>query len=452
MLGRARTSDAVTNAVAEEVSYASLGQRALAFFLDSIVWLILLGQIAANIPADVYEDAPVAVGVIFLALFSVAFNYFWFAEWKFGKTLGKAIVSIHVTTEDGERLRFGPATVRNIMRLVDVLGIGPIMIGNSERHQRVGDRFAHSIVVRDKQPAPRPAPPPVPRPSNPGHQPTINPQLHANPAIADAGASERLNDAASSSSGLAGGLGSRASESGADRGRDSPWAKSVGIPTATWRPMQIVWAVLAIIGLIIAESTIVTIFDPDPDSGGGLLAIQGLVALNLVGVAVGFASLRESPVVAPGRLGLRGFAPSALGIAALAYLAYIVFAAIYAPLFSPEQEDVTRDLGVDEGGVAAVLAGVLIVGVAPFSEEVFFRGFMYGGLRRRMPVLAAAGISGLIFGLLHYTGPDSLAVVPQLAVLGILLAWLYERTGSLWLPIMLHVVNNAIAFAVLALT
>jgi uncharacterized RDD family membrane protein YckC len=181
----------MTNAVAQEVSYASLGKRALAFFLDSIVWLVLLGQIAANIPADVYEDAPVVVGVIFLGLFSVAFNYFWFAEWKFGKTLGKAIVSIHVTTEDGERLRFGPATVRNIMRLVDVFGIGPIMIGNSERHQRLGDRFAHSIVVRDRQPAPRPAPPPVPRLSNPGHQPTINPQLHANPAIADAGASER---------------------------------------------------------------------------------------------------------------------------------------------------------------------------------------------------------------------------------------------------------------------
>jgi membrane protease YdiL (CAAX protease family)/uncharacterized RDD family membrane protein YckC len=453
MLGRARTSDAVTNAVAQEVSYASLGQRALAFFLDSIVWLVLLGQIAANIPADVYEDAPVVVGVIFLGLFSVAFNYFWFAEWKFGKTLGKAIVSIHVTTEDGERLRFGPATVRNIMRLIDVFGVGPIMIGNSERHQRLGDRFAHSIVVRDKQPAPRPVPArPAAGPANPGHQATINPQLHANPAIADAGASERLNDAASSSSELAGGLGSRASESGADRGRGSPWASSVGIPTATWRPIHIVWAVLAIIGLVIAESTIVTIFDPDPDSGGGLLAIQGLVALNLVGVAFGFASLRDSPVVAPGRLGLRGFAPSALGIAALAYLAYIVFAAIYAPLFSPEQEDVTRDLGVDEGGVAAVVAGVLIVGVAPFSEEVFFRGFMYGGLRRRMPVWAAAGISGLIFGLLHYTGPDSLAVVPQLAVLGILLAWLYERTGSLWLPIMLHVVNNAIAFAVLAST
>ena len=422
----------MTNAVAQEVSYASLGQRALAFFLDSIVWLVLLGQIAANIPADVYEDAPVVVGVIFLGLFSVAFNYFWFAEWKFGKTLGKAIVSIHVTTEDGERLRFGPATVRNIMRLIDVFGIGPIMIGNSERHQRLGDRFAHSIVVRDKPPPPRPVPArPLPSPTNPGHNP--EPAVCSCPPVPAATARRRQRRLAPTK-------------------KSNPWANSIGIPTATWGPIHIVWAVLAIIVLVIAESAIVTIFDPDPDSGGGLLAIQGLVALNLVGVAFGFASLRDSPVVAPARLGLRGFAPSALGIAALAYLAYIVFAAIYAPLFSPEQEDVTRDLGVDEGGVAAVVAGVLIVGVAPFSEEVFFRGFMYGGLRRSMPVWAAAGISGLIFGLLHYTGPDSLAVVPQLAVLGILLAWLYERTGSLWLPIMLHVVNNAIAFAVLTST
>ena len=37
----------------------------------------------------------------------------------------------------------------------------------------------------------------------------------------------------------------------------------------------------------------------------------------------------------------------------------------------------------------------------------------------------------------------------QLAVLGIVLAWLYERTGSLWPPIALHVFNNALAFAVL---
>ena len=321
----------MTNAVAQEVSYASLGQRALAFFLDSIVWLVLLGQIAANIPADVYEDAPVVVGVIFLGLFSVAFNYFWFAEWKFGKTLGKAIVSIHVTTEDGERLRFGPATVRNIMRLIDVFGIGPIMIRNSSAtsasaaasHIRSSSATSHHRPARFRR-APFP---------------------------------HRRTRAKSGTRGCSCPGSRRPGAGNAARTHQEvqPMGQFDRDLTATWGPIHIVWAVLAIIVLVIAESAIVTIFDPDPDSGGGLLAIQGLVALNLVGVAFGFASLRDSPVVAPGRLGLRGFAPSALGIAALAYLAYIVFAAIYAPLFSPEQEDVTRDLGVDEGGVAAVV-------------------------------------------------------------------------------------------------
>jgi hypothetical protein len=67
-------------------------------------------------------------------------------------------------------------------------------------------------------------------------------------------------------------------------------------------------------------------------------------------------------------------------------------------------------------------------------------------------VWAAALISSGIFGLLHYTDPDSIAVVPQLALLGVLLAWLYERTGSLWPPIILHVLNNAIAFAIVTST
>jgi membrane protease YdiL (CAAX protease family) len=40
-------------------------------------------------------------------------------------------------------------------------------------------------------------------------------------------------------------------------------------------------------------------------------------------------------------------------------------------------------------------------------------------------------------------------VVVQLTVFGLALAWLYERTGSLWPPMALHVLNNALAFAVL---
>jgi uncharacterized protein len=428
------------------VAYAGLARRGLAFLIDSVAWLFLFAQVAANIPTRTYEDSPEVVGVVFLVLLSVAFNYFWLTEWRFGKTVGKAVVSIHVTGVDGERPRFGPTTIRNLLRLVDIVFIGPLMIASSSRRQRLGDRFAHTVVVRD-EPATatrRPAPA-IAGAGAPVQSPT-------NPATADARASERERQTASSSSELAAGLGSRASESGARRGIDSkrnPWAESIGIPAPGWGPTKVLWGALAAIGALIVGSGVVAAFDPEIDSTAAQLSVQALLAVNLIAVSLGFASLRGSPIAGLRRLGLRGFAASALGITALTYVAYIVFAAVWYALVQPEQEDVTRELGFDDGGLAAIIAGFLIVAAAPLSEEIFFRGFMYGGLRRRLPVWVAAAISGAVFGLVHYTGSDSIGVVPQLAVLGILLAWLYERTGSLWPPILLHLLNNSLALVVI---
>jgi uncharacterized protein len=135
--------------------------------------------------------------------------------------------------------------------------------------------------------------------------------------------------------------------------------------------------------------------------------------------------------------------------AILAYLAYIGCAIVIALLIQPEQEDVTEELGYGESGLADVVVGVLIIGVAPFTEEVFFRGFMFAGLRRGLPFAAAALISAGLWGLFHYTGPGTWGVVLQLAAFGVILSWLYERTGSIWPPVAVHAVNNALAFAIL---
>ena len=118
--------------------------------------------------------------------------------------------------------------------------------------------------------------------------------------------------------------------------------------------------------------------------------------------------------------------------AAIAYFAYIVAAAVYSSLLHPHQKDITRDLGFGDGGFGTVAAALLIVVAAPVSEEIFFRGFIFGGLRRRLSFPAAALISAAIFGVFHYTGAGSLGVVPQLAFLGFALAWVYEETGSIY--------------------
>jgi len=100
----------------------------------------------------------------------------------------------------------------------------------------------------------------------------------------------------------------------------------------------------------------------------------------------------------------------------------------------------------DEGRTPMVVATTLANGL---GEEIFFRGFLFGGLRRRLPFAIAAVISAAIFGAFHYTGPGSLAVLPQLAMLGLTQAWLYERSGSIYSTMAVHIINNALAFTLL---
>jgi membrane protease YdiL (CAAX protease family) len=117
-------------------------------------------------------------------------------------------------------------------------------------------------------------------------------------------------------------------------------------------------------------------------------------------------------------------------------------------VLEPEQEDVSGELGVgDENLLVAITAILLIVVLAPVSEELFFRGFLFAGLRARFSLWPAVVASGLLFGLVH--APSGITTVPLLAVLGGVLAWFYAWNGSLWPCIFIHVLNNGIALAAL---
>ena len=218
-----------------------------------------------------------------------------------------------------------------------------------------------------------------------------------------------------------------------------------------WGPGRVLGGLALLLALVVVEAVIVAGIDggeSDSLSLAASLVLQAGLAATLVGVAFGMARLGPGLASGPD-LGLRRPLSPAIKASAIAYFAYIGCALVIAALIQPEQEDVTRDLGADEGVLGSIAAGLLIIGVAPISEEIFFRGFMFKGLRRGTPFVAAALISATIWGAFHYTGPDTWGVVLQLAVFGVALAWLYERTGSLWPPIAVHALNNALAFAIL---
>lgn len=95
------------------------------------------------------------------------------------------------------------------------------------------------------------------------------------------------------------------------------------------------------------------------------------------------------------------------------------------------------------GGAATAWFLILLVVIVPVGEEVFFRGFVYGGLRDRWGAIPAALTSAVFFSAVHLQLVHGLPIL----VLGVLLAFLYERTRSLVPVIVAHALNNVIALA-----
>lgn len=83
----------------------------------------------------------------------------------------------------------------------------------------------------------------------------------------------------------------------------------------------------------------------------------------------------------------------------------------------------------------------------PIGEEVFFRGLLYNGLKRRWGIRAGIVISAVCFALIHVAPISVIIIIPM----GIALAYAYEKTGSLWVTITMHAVNNGASFAISAL-
>lgn len=190
------------------------------------------------------------------------------------------------------------------------------------------------------------------------------------------------------------------------------------------------------------------------DSDSPTLVIVGTLIQGLVFVATAlfFASRVERPRA--WHFGLRGtkFWP-ALGWSALGLFSFYFVTAIYSAVVQPDVEQGTVEaLGGDQGTFGLILAGLMVIAVAPVVEEIFFRGFFYRALRTRFGIVLAATINGLLFGSIHFDfeGVDGLLILPPLALLGVIFCLVYERTGSLLPVIGMHAFNNMVAYGVQA--
>ena len=223
-------------------------------------------------------------------------------------------------------------------------------------------------------------------------------------------------------------------------------------PQVPWNFRDLLWAIaVAAMGIAVLNLTIVAAVNvlglPLTGNGATLMIFAVLQDVIIVGAAWLF-SLARYPV-GWGMLGLRRFngAMGCLMSAALFALSYVVrigyVVTVMAFGIKLKPQDILGRLDLQGWNLLLTL---LVVGIlAPVAEEIFFRGFLYAGLRKRLGVLGALLISTLVFTSLHL----SIDVFIPILVLGFCLAWLYEKTGSLWPGIILHASNNTLALVVL---
>ncbi|MGC9334502.1 MAG: CPBP family intramembrane glutamic endopeptidase [Anaerolineae bacterium] len=141
-------------------------------------------------------------------------------------------------------------------------------------------------------------------------------------------------------------------------------------------------------------------------------------------------------------LGLRGFRGRALQVGCGLMIGSWLFNLVYSLVLSQFGLRMQADLIPILAELSApwlFAAGAVVV--APLVEEIFFRGFVFAGLRERYGWHRAAVISAGLFAVIHLQ-PTAIAPI---FVLGLIFAYLYERSGSIWPAVLMHVSSNALA-------
>jgi uncharacterized RDD family membrane protein YckC len=147
---------------AESLDYKGVGIRFAAHLVDLIIIMVfyfIIGNITAGLvggkTAEGFDmqGTPALLVMLLTSLFGLAYFVLLETVWN-GQTLGKKLIGIQVVREDGRPIDFSTAIIRNILRVVDGLIfylVGAILIWRSPIKQRLGDRIAHTVVIKTSQ-------------------------------------------------------------------------------------------------------------------------------------------------------------------------------------------------------------------------------------------------------------------------------------------------------------
>jgi membrane protease YdiL (CAAX protease family) len=224
---------------------------------------------------------------------------------------------------------------------------------------------------------------------------------------------------------------------------------------APWGPKDIVKAIgVIVVGLIVSGIPIYLAaeaiagdkeLEDDPNAWAVVLASNFVVQFLMFGSAYWF-SVRKY------RLDLRALgwrAPKRGGVLFTIGLVFAAFAMTMAWGILLQALGIEPDTDLPEQtyeDIRPIIALVILsMFLAPVCEETFFRGFVFGSLRWRWGVLLGALASGALFSVSHIGNPGYLVVLPSIIGIGMLFAWGYYWSDSLYPPIAAHLAFNSVS-------
>jgi membrane protease YdiL (CAAX protease family) len=96
--------------------------------------------------------------------------------------------------------------------------------------------------------------------------------------------------------------------------------------------------------------------------------------------------------------------------------------------------------------VSFLITFVAVAVVVPVSEELYFRGLLHRLFQPYLKFWPRVLLSSSLFALAHF---DSIGVVVSSFIMGVVIAYAYEKVNSLWMPIAIHATTNGVAVILL---
>lgn len=225
------------------------------------------------------------------------------------------------------------------------------------------------------------------------------------------------------------------------------------------------WPIWVILGFGVAQLSVELVWRAFASLTGGAVDLGSDTVATLIVAALAYVAalifvigvprlLFEKSASLRQLIGIKGGLKTKHAIYAVAaygvyFVATVLFALIVQAVWKDFPIDEVQQVGFGNLAVIGdyIAAFVALAIIPPIAEELLFRGYLYGKLRQHRGFWVSAVVTSVVFGIVHLQWNVGIDVF----ILSLVLCYLREKTGTVWAGIVLHMIKNSIAFAILFL-